>query len=668
MTLLRRSRPALAAWSVAMLLAGVIGSALLAASTPSVASAETASPLVTATATVHSHTYSAGQTITGLSDGDVVAVHVDAQAPPNAVASSIFNIEGRECSSAAAINNLFDYTPTQGGNCANVALGAGSSHPVVGVAPPNKVGDMNFAVGVGTTFQDEDLTSHIITCDTTHVCKLVLRLSVPGGDEWVSFPINFGAAATAPGAPTGVSGVAGSGSVQVSWVAPGSSGGSPITGYSVVSSPAVSAPAGCTLVLALTCDFTGLANGTAYTFKVSATNVVGTGPLSAASAAVTPTAPVGSFFHALAPVRVLDSRAGFQVGPYNTPWGPATSRDVTVGGAGGVPANATAVVLNVTVADTTGGSYLTLWPKGQTKPTASSLNWTSGEVIPNAVTVKLGASGAISVFNLAGNADVIIDVAGYYDSVSGGDGFTSLTPVRVLDSRAGFQVGPYNTPWSAGTSRNVTVGGVDGVPADADAVVLNVTAADTTASSYLTLWPAGATKPTASSVNWTAGEVIPNAVTVKLGASGAISVFNLSGNADVIIDVAGYYQHATGKLFHPLDPARVLDSRAGFQVGPYNTPWGTGTSRNVSVGGQGGVDASADSVVLNVTAADTTGSSYLTLWPAGATKPTASSLNWTSGEVIPNAVTVKLGASGQISAFNLSNDVDVIIDVAGYFS
>jgi hypothetical protein len=136
----------------------------------------------------------------------------------------------------------------------------------------------------------------------------------------------------------------------------------------------------------------------------------------------------------------------------------------------------------------------------------------------------------------------------------------------------------------------------------------------------------------------------------------------------VIIDIAGYYQNGSGKLFHPLTPARVLDSRSGSHVGAYTTPWGPGVTRDIAVGGQGGVDASADSVVLNVTVADTTASSFLTVYPKGSAKPTASSLNWTAGEVIPNAVTVKLGTSGDIDAFNPGGNVDVIIDVAGYFS
>jgi peptidoglycan/xylan/chitin deacetylase (PgdA/CDA1 family) len=96
---------------------------------------------------------------------------------------------------------------------------------------------------------------------------------------------------TAPGAPTNVSGTAGDASVALSWTAPASDGGSPITSYritpyigSTAQTPITTGSAGTSYTV------TGLTNGTAYTFKVAATNAVGTGADSSASAALTPTA------------------------------------------------------------------------------------------------------------------------------------------------------------------------------------------------------------------------------------------------------------------------------------------------------------------------------------------------------------------------------------------
>ncbi|HVM27653.1 MAG TPA: fibronectin type III domain-containing protein, partial [Mycobacteriales bacterium] len=94
-------------------------------------------------------------------------------------------------------------------------------------------------------------------------------------------------AAVAPAAPAAPTATAGDGSAAVSWTAP-ADGGSPITGYTVTSSPDGKS---CTTTGALSCVVGRLTNGTAYTFTVTATNAVGTSPASASSSAVTPVAP-----------------------------------------------------------------------------------------------------------------------------------------------------------------------------------------------------------------------------------------------------------------------------------------------------------------------------------------------------------------------------------------
>jgi hypothetical protein len=250
----------------------------------------------------------------------------------------------------------------------------------------------------------------------------------------------------------------------------------------------------------------------------------------------------GAGFTPLSPTRVVDSRVATQVGPFSTPWSGGTTRDVQVtGGSSGVPVDAVAVALNVTVTGTTGASYLTAWPKGQARPLASSLNWAPGWTVPNAVTAKVGEGGMVSIYNDLGTADVIIDVVGYF-SVGSDALFHPLAPRRIQDSRPDTQAGPYATPWSGSSTRDVTVtGGSAGVPSHADAVLLNVAVTQTTATSYLTVWPAGQAQPLASSHNWVSGWTIANAVTAKAGSSGRIGVFNNVGNVDVIADVSGWY-------------------------------------------------------------------------------------------------------------------------------
>ena len=98
--------------------------------------------------------------------------------------------------------------------------------------------------------------------------------------------------------------------------------------------------------------------------------------------------------------------------------GPGETRLVAVTGHGGVPPGAGAVALNVTMLNPSESSYLTLWPSGGAVPTTSNLNAAAGTV-PNMVTVGVGADGKVALFNAVGTTDVLIDVAGWFDSAGG---------------------------------------------------------------------------------------------------------------------------------------------------------------------------------------------------------------------------------------------------------
>jgi hypothetical protein len=94
--------------------------------------------------------------------------------------------------------------------------------------------------------------------------------------------------------------------------------------------------------------------------------------------------------------------------------GAGGSVTVPVTGVAGVPSSAAAVVVNVTVTDTTGQSFLTVYPTGVTRPLASDLNWVAGTTRANLAVVHPGPDGTITVFNHSSSVDVIVDVTGYY--------------------------------------------------------------------------------------------------------------------------------------------------------------------------------------------------------------------------------------------------------------
>jgi hypothetical protein len=83
-------------------------------------------------------------------------------------------------------------------------------------------------------------------------------------------------------------------------------------------------------------------------------------------------------------------------------------------GHGGVPDNATAVVLNVTATNPSADTHLTVYEQGTPKPATSNINVAAGRTVPNQVLVQLGSGGYVSFFNNAGNVDVIVDVVGWF--------------------------------------------------------------------------------------------------------------------------------------------------------------------------------------------------------------------------------------------------------------
>lgn len=240
--------------------------------------------------------------------------------------------------------------------------------------------------------------------------------------------------------------------------------------------------------------------------------------------------------------------------------------------------------------------------------------------------------------------------------------YYAVSPTRVLDTRTASGAPCIQTA----ESRFVTVSGSSGVPLDASAVVVNVTAVGAVADGFVTAFPAGEDRPATSTLNYRAGQVVANSATVKMGVLGQLAVFANTGCPNVLIDVVGFYSDGSPNLggYQPLSPVRRLDTRSGA-TRPCVTGLERGETINTLVAG-GGVPTDATSVTVNVTVVNPTALSFLTLFPAGSSRPTASTINFTAGEVRANQTTVQLGAGGFLSVFNHDGCVDVIIDVVGF--
>jgi hypothetical protein len=414
-------------------------------------------------------------------------------------------------------------------------------------------------------------------------------------------------------------------------------------------------------------DGAGRPNGTYWVYVVvDSGNSVGSSYSSGPVRIERPVGPTQSCYVPLNPFRVLDTRTGQggNVSALTT----AAQTEVKVTAIGGVPpTGATAVVLNVTVADPTASGYITAWPSGEGQPTVSNLNYVAGQNVPNLVTVKVGANGRVDMFNSQGNTNVIADVVGYYTALTTGctGRFTAVTPGRVLDTRNGTGQGGSTSPVGAGQAINVTVTGLMNVPpTGVSGVALNVTADSPTAEGYLTVWPTGEPPPGASSHNFVPGLTVANLVLAKVGAGGQVSIFNSAGSTHVVADVVGYFSDSpAGGTFVPLSPQRIVDSRDG--TGGVNGQLSPQQTVNFAVAGIAGVPTNATAAIVNVTSTDSTAPSFITVWP-GAAMPTASTVNPRPGVAVPNLAYVKLGSGGRLSLYNDAGSTNVIVDLFGY--
>lgn len=351
----------------------------------------------------------------------------------------------------------------------------------------------------------------------------------------------------------------------------------------------------------------------------------------------------GTRFVPVTPIRVLDSRdvTGTSV--------LAAAGVTRISLSKHVPADAIAAVLNVTGADASEGTFLTVYPDGKERPPVSTLNLVRGQTRANAATVRIGADSGINVYNNAGRVHVIVDLAGYYTLDTTASGFTSLTAGRVLDTRSG-------APVAAGGV--VTVDLSTKVPATATAVTFNLTGVSATQSTYITAWPTGATRPRASNLNLMNGEATPNQVTMALSRDRKVSLYNHAGSVHLLVDPTGFYASDRGLAFFPVVPTRILDTRPARGLGQ-------GETHAVSLAGI--LPAGASSIVCNVTGTNTTATTYVTIWPTGSTKPKSSHLNLVAGQTAANMALLELGTDKSIQIYNNAGYADIVADFAGYF-
>ncbi|MFD7141056.1 peptidoglycan recognition protein, partial [Streptomyces sp. NPDC059919] len=176
--------------------------------------------------------------------------------------------------------------------------------------------------------------------------------------------------------------------------------------------------------------------------------------------------------------------------------------------------------------------------------------------------------------------------------------FTPVTPKRLMDTRSGLGGVPQAKVGAGGTV-TLPVAGTNGVPAaGVTAVVLNVTATNPTEPSFVSVFPSGTTRTSASNLNFTPGQTIPNLVVVPV-VDGKVGFFNNQGTVDLIADITGYFTSAGDGATHTnIGPKRLMDTRSGLGVPQGKI--GAGGVVTLPVAGTNGIPATGvTAVVLN---------------------------------------------------------------------
>lgn len=378
----------------------------------------------------------------------------------------------------------------------------------------------------------------------------------------------------------------------------------------------------------------------------------------------------GQRFTPVEPRRVLDTRNGTGASGAVRPGSPA---QLALGGVE-VPSDATAVVLNVTAVGPSSVGNVRVYPTpagADVPPTISNLNVVQGVDQPNLVTVTLGRDGKVSLATDGTAAHLIADVAGYY-SKGGATAFVPLTPVRVMDTRNGTGGVPAARV-SAGGWVDLVVTDRNGVPADANAVVLNVTGVAPDGRTNVRVYPTPAASehqgpPSVSNLNLVAGRDQPNLVTVAVGDGGRVRFYTQSATVSLVADLAGYYSPTGDHGYVPLTPTRIADTRSGlgFPQGPIVA----GATSYLKVAGANGVPSTAAAAVLNVTAVSPQQRSNVRVFPTTVPTvvPLVSNLNVVAGRDEPNLAIVRLGDQGRVSVYSQSANLGMVVDIAGYFT
>jgi hypothetical protein len=361
---------------------------------------------------------------------------------------------------------------------------------------------------------------------------------------------------------------------------------------------------------------------------------------------------VSGGFHAVSPVRILDTR----VSTGAVPGGCTAVVDLV----SYVGSSATGVALDVVAIDAAADGFVTVYPCDASRPLASNVNPRAGDTTPNSVVVPLGTSRRVCVYSSVGT-QLAVDLTGWFGP--GGASYHGLTPSRIVDTRdPSLRPDGGSGPVGDGQVIVIPIAGLAPVPAGATAVAVNLTVTNTSAPGFVTAYPCDGLPPETSNGNYLVGDTRATHAIVGLDGGGSLCVYTLV-QLDLVVDVAGWFGGTDGTRLQPIVGTRVVDFRNG--TGGWSGPMAAGEVRSFDPTVAGTVPVGANAV-LDVVATDAVGPGYLAFYPCGGAPPATSSVNFEPGVVSTNLSAVAVGSGGLVCVF-ANQATDVVVDVLGSF-
>lgn len=308
-----------------------------------------------------------------------------------------------------------------------------------------------------------------------------------------------------------------------------------------------------------------------------------------------------------------------------------------------IPADATAVAVNVTAAGPAASGYLAAHPCGSA-PGGSSVNYTAGRARGAMTVTPLDASGDICIYAHTAT-DVVVDLQGAFTEAGGAEaglGFDPYPqPQRLADTRRTGR-------------RNVLV--VD-APAGADAVAVNLTAVNATRRGFVRAYPCDDDSSTVSNVNFGPGEAVAGGAFVPTSAAGTICVY-ANQRVDLVVDITGTFSASGALSFVPSVVTRMLDTRDGS--GGWSPVHGKDQTLDIRV-----VPPDAQAVTGTLAMIRPVTRGFLTAYGCGA-RPATSSVNSAPGIVLANSITTGVSGTGRLCVYS-SRNTSTIFDTTGWW-